>query len=196
MQDLWQDAENFRHETIEKVMPDSGVVLNIGFGGIEYDTKKCRHITLDIQRGRPTVWGTAEYLPFKSGVFDLVISTEIIEHVRYPKRMLNEVHRVLRRDGKWLMSTPNVATLMNRMALLFLGRFCPDRTLHDGKDAGHLHFWGREYLIEVLNQNGFSVIKSWHKFLQITRRHYISTDLTDKLFRNLCEQNLYLCIKV
>jgi SAM-dependent methyltransferase len=195
MKNIWEDAERFRHEIIEEVMPQSGFVLNIGYGGKDYDIKNCKHVTLDIQRGHPSVWGTAEQLPFKSDIFDLVIATEIIEHLRYPKQLLDEVYRILKVDGKWLMSTPNVATLMNRMALLCLGRFCPDRELHHGRDGGHLHFWGTEYLLEVLNENGFKVVKSWHKFLQVSPQRYISTRITDSLFRNLCEQNLYLCEK-
>jgi hypothetical protein len=110
--------------------------------------------------------------------------------------MLDEVHRVLKKNGKWLMSTPNVATLMNRAALFFFGRFIPDRTLHEDWKFGHLHFWDYHYTLNVLSQNGFVVEKTWHRFFQYWPGRYISTRFTDKLFKNLCEQNIFLCRKV
>jgi SAM-dependent methyltransferase len=196
VKDLWAAASEFRIEVIELIMPESGLILDIGSGGVDYNVKKCQRITMDITRGRPTVWGTAERLPFKSETFNLVISTEVIEHVRKPKRMLDEVHRVIKNDGKWLLSTPNIATLANRIALFFLGRFPPDRTLHDNHDVGHLHFWDRKFLLDILSKNGFRVEKSWHKFLQISPKIYISSSFMDKIFKNFLEQNLYLCNKV
>jgi hypothetical protein len=61
--------------------------------------------------------------------------------------------------------------------------------------VGHLHFWDQKYLFEVLEKTGFRVEKRWHKFLQISPQHYISTALTDSIFRNFCDQSLYLCNK-
>ena len=192
LKDLWPEQVKFRTEVIESVIPESGLILDIGSGGIKYNIKNCRYITLDIIRGRPTTWGNAECLPFKNDTFDLVISTELIEHVRYPKKFLDEVYRVLKGNGQWLMSTPNIATLANRIALLFLGRFPPDRTLHEDQEYGHLHFWDKKYLLKVLDQNGFTVIKSWHKFHQISPNTFITTSITDKAFKGFCDQNLYL----
>ena len=195
IKDLWPEQVKFRLETIESVIPDSGLILDIGSGGVQYNTKNCTRITMDIIRGTPTTWGNAESLPFKNGTFDLVISTELIEHVRYPKKVFEEVHRVLKSDGKWLLSTPNIATMANRFALLFLGRFPPDRTLHDVKDVGHLHFWDKNYLLQVLNENGFVVEKSWHKFLQISPSSYVSSNVVERVFKGCCDQNMYLCSK-
>jgi ubiquinone/menaquinone biosynthesis C-methylase UbiE len=195
IKDLWSEQEKFRVETIESIMPESGLILDIGSGGLEYNTRNCTSITMDINRGKPTTFGNAESLPYKNETFDLLISTELIEHVRYPKKLFDEVHRVLKSNGRWLLSTPNVATLANRFALIFLGRFPPDRTLHDENDVGHIHFWDKKYLLQVLDQNGFTVIKSWYKFLQISRNSYISSWVAERIFKNFCDQNIYLCSK-
>jgi len=49
----------------------------------------------------------AECLPFPSCSFDRVISREVIEHVANPALMLNEVFRVLKPDGRAVITTEN-----------------------------------------------------------------------------------------
>lgn len=49
---------------------------------------------------------TAEKLPFKSNQFDLVIATEIIEHLKNPDKMLKEIQRVLKPKAKVIVTTP------------------------------------------------------------------------------------------
>jgi SAM-dependent methyltransferase len=44
-------------------------------------------------------------LPFKDGVFDLVLSHAVIEHVPNAERYLGEIRRVLKRDGRCFLST-------------------------------------------------------------------------------------------
>lgn len=50
--------------------------------------------------------------PYDEGSFDLVICEELIEHLLFsPTFMLNEIHRVLKRGGKLIISCPNVARI-------------------------------------------------------------------------------------
>jgi ubiquinone/menaquinone biosynthesis C-methylase UbiE len=49
----------------------------------------------------------ATFLPFANNSFDMVVSFEVIEHVKDYKGFLSEIHRVLRRGGKLILSTPN-----------------------------------------------------------------------------------------
>jgi SAM-dependent methyltransferase len=49
----------------------------------------------------------AYYLPFRERVFDVVIMTEVIEHITDHHSVLSEVARVLRPKGKFIISTPN-----------------------------------------------------------------------------------------
>jgi GT2 family glycosyltransferase/glycosyltransferase involved in cell wall biosynthesis/SAM-dependent methyltransferase len=46
-------------------------------------------------------------LPFQAESFDVVTSFELIEHLEEPKTYMSEVRRVLRRDGLFIVSTPN-----------------------------------------------------------------------------------------
>ncbi len=46
-------------------------------------------------------------IPFPDNSFDYVFALEIIEHIDSPTILLNEVKRVLKKDGKFILSVPN-----------------------------------------------------------------------------------------
>jgi 2-polyprenyl-3-methyl-5-hydroxy-6-metoxy-1,4-benzoquinol methylase len=71
--------------------------------------KKC-----DIERER---------IPFNDEMFDCVLFTEVLEHLNYfkVKHALSEIRRVLKKGGLLILSTPNLASLENRI-LLFVGK--------------------------------------------------------------------------
>lgn len=48
-----------------------------------------------------------ELLPFEDGIFDIVISNHVIEHVTDQRRHLLEIRRVLRTGGCVYLATPN-----------------------------------------------------------------------------------------
>jgi GT2 family glycosyltransferase/SAM-dependent methyltransferase len=52
--------------------------------------------------------GDAQRLPFGAAVFDVVVSFETLEHLPDPGGFLDEVRRVLRPGGVFVVSTPNV----------------------------------------------------------------------------------------
>ncbi len=47
-------------------------------------------------------------LPFDSEIFDTVTSFETIEHLDNPLELLKEIKRVIKKSGKFIVSTPNV----------------------------------------------------------------------------------------
>ncbi|MFY9799638.1 MAG: flippase-like domain-containing protein, partial [Methanoregula sp.] len=49
----------------------------------------------------------AQYLPIKSSVADKIVCAEIIEHLKSPNRLVNEIARVLKRGGAVVITTPN-----------------------------------------------------------------------------------------
>ena len=53
------------------------------------------------------VIASGEYLPFRSNVFDLVISSHVIEHLNNPIKHLLEIYRILKVNGKLILKTPN-----------------------------------------------------------------------------------------
>jgi len=50
--------------------------------------------------------GSAYKLPFKTGSFDIVVSTEVIEHLSKTNKYLSEINRVVKSKGKVIITTP------------------------------------------------------------------------------------------
>ena len=48
---------------------------------------------------------SVEELPLKRNYFDIVIALDLIEHLYYPDHMLSAVRRVLRNDGRLIITT-------------------------------------------------------------------------------------------
>ena len=57
--------------------------------------------------------------PFEEDYFDDIFAGEVIEHLFDPDHFLDEVYRVLKPQGIFVLSTPNLAAIHNRIALLF-----------------------------------------------------------------------------
>ncbi len=69
---------------------------------------KCRRLDLD-----------KDDLPFPDNHFDAIFWGENIEHLFDPDHLLDEIFRCLSSNGICVISTPNLASLPNRIALLF-----------------------------------------------------------------------------
>jgi len=76
-----------------------------------------------------------EKLPFYDRSFDLVIMSEVLEHIVDSERALAEAARVSKEDI--LVSVPNTGFIKYRLQLLF-GRF-PKQWLLEPKE--HLRYW-------------------------------------------------------
>lgn len=59
-----------------------------------------------------------EEFPYKSDLFDIIISFEVIEHLRNPSLYLSEIYRVAKNNCLLLMSLPNIASFISRVRLL------------------------------------------------------------------------------
>lgn len=57
--------------------------------------------------------------PFEDNYFDTIFAGEVIEHLFDPDHFLDEIYRTLREEGLLVLSTPNLASIHNRIALLF-----------------------------------------------------------------------------
>ncbi|KKU86472.1 MAG: hypothetical protein A2667_03365 [Candidatus Wildermuthbacteria bacterium RIFCSPHIGHO2_01_FULL_47_27] len=60
-----------------------------------------------------------EKLPFEDNFFDIIFCGEVVEHIFDPDHLLDEIYRVLKPGGIAVITTPNLASYLNRIALLF-----------------------------------------------------------------------------
>jgi len=81
-------------------------VLDLGCGRGPYASHFANRVGCDIKPSPAVhVVADAEALPFGAGVFDMVLSTEMLEHVPNPQRAVAEIGRVLRPGGRLVLTT-------------------------------------------------------------------------------------------
>lgn len=103
----------------------------------------------------------SEKIPFPDASFDIVILSDIIEHIFDTDRLLAECYRLLVSKGKLFISTPNVASL-GRRCMLLLGispylEFSPHLSTNGLPSVGHIRYYTVKTLSEQLNYHNFSV---------------------------------------
>lgn len=84
--------------------------------------------------------------------FDVVISTEVVEHVFDPLEYARACFHALRPAGRFLCSTPHHGYVKN-LALALTDKF--DAHWEPARTGGHIKFWSRRTLGELLSQVGF-----------------------------------------
>jgi SAM-dependent methyltransferase len=63
-----------------------------------------------------------EKLPFENASFDFVSCNHVLEHVFRTEQLVREIRRITSSNGLALISVPNCAAWMNRLAFLFGGQ--------------------------------------------------------------------------
>ena len=90
-----------------------------------------------------------EPLPFPDDYFDGVLFTEVLEHLLYdPRKLVDEIYRVLRTKGELVVSTPNVLRVENRIKVLLGRNIYPQHEYFYFSDLYQRH--NREYTMQEL----------------------------------------------
>ena len=93
---------------IIKKTPPHLSILDIGSSNAPYKKllKSKKYTTLDInKRSNPDICCDAHEIPCKKESFDLILSTEFLEHSYDPKKAISELARVLKKGGSCVLST-------------------------------------------------------------------------------------------
>ncbi len=96
--------------------------------------------------------------PLAGESFDAIICADVLEHLRDPRPLLNQLHGFLKPGGSVLMSLPN-ASHLTVVASLLGGRFPYQK--NGLLDHTHLKFYGREDLEALLRECGL-LWQHWH----------------------------------
>lgn len=81
---------------------------------------------------------------FKDGSFDLVIASDVLEHIKDDSRALSDWHRILKNDGKLILFVPAFSSLWSR---------------HDEAN-NHFRRYTRPLLVEQLKRAHFKLQKA------------------------------------
>ena len=97
-----------------------------------------------------------------NGHFDIVIATDVVEHLVNPYQFLKNCRRLLRRDGWLILSFPNVHNVRSIIAYALIGRYSGffGRNFTDGHPLHDQHiFIPNRYLVEYfLRLNGIETV--------------------------------------
>lgn len=140
-----------RHLTLARQIPDGSRVLEVGCGSGDLASylmqrKMCEVLATDIseravslarQKGVKTILCdvASEPLGPEHGHFDFAVLSDVLEHCVQAERLINNVARSA---DVILVSVPNAAYFLNRMCLMFAGRFPTQWVCHP---AEHVRFW-------------------------------------------------------
>jgi 2-polyprenyl-3-methyl-5-hydroxy-6-metoxy-1,4-benzoquinol methylase len=108
----------------------------------------------------------APALPLRAASVDVIVMSEVIEHLVDTDSAIEAAHRALKPDGSLLLSTPNLAAWYNR-GLLALGvqPVFSEVSLRSvfgrpgSQVAGHLHMFTKRALVEFLSAYGFTCVQ-------------------------------------
>ena len=158
LQRYWQRR---RHRITTLWARGAARVLDAGCGSSHIIQSLNNAIGMDVGMGKlrylrrrypiPVLRGSAFALPFRDGVFDCVISSQVIEHIPFDEVIFSEISRVLRPGGTLIIGTPDYATVGWNVIEPLYGFVMPG-----GYRDEHVTHYTRQSLMAVLERHGFT----------------------------------------
>ncbi len=92
-------------------------------------------------------------LPFRDGTFDIILASEVVEHLAGGKRFLSEARRVLAPGGVLLLTTPNLWDIRRAWAAL------TRRQWSGYRDPTHINLLQPPRLAALMQEAGFHPVR-------------------------------------
>ena len=89
------------------------------------------------------VLATIDFLPFREDAFDLIVMSEVIEHLENAQNAMKEAFRVLQNKGKLILQTPNKQITKQKVV---------------AEKYGHVHEFSLKELFRFLSDFNFQVM--------------------------------------
>ena len=89
--------------------------------GIDYSLKFCKHSKELVKPGNSSVYVNSDacFLPIKNECVDAILAYAMIEHLYDVGKALEEMHRVLKKDGIILIHMPNLLSPLRPIKAIF-----------------------------------------------------------------------------
>jgi dolichol-phosphate mannosyltransferase len=159
LQRYWQRS---RHRIILTFIQRNASVLDIGCGSSRIILDLPEAVGMDIlhrklrwlqpQHGK-LVRASCLSLPFRSESFDVVVNSEVIEHVPDDPVILEEMWRVLRPGGKLILGTPDYSRRLWILLEWIYGKILPGAYAHE-----HITHYTHAGLRKRLEERGFEIL--------------------------------------
>jgi len=130
--------------------------VGIDFKAPELDHPKLRTIAMTLE----------DRLPFADASFDVVTLLAVLEHLSQPRRVLEEVARVLRPGGQVVITVPSKAAKPVLEFLAFRLHVVSEAEIRD-----HKRYYDRAALLELFASSGLRVDR--HAYFQLGMNNYL-----------------------
>ncbi len=96
----------------KQIKPGSKV-LDLGAGSLVFKQlfpKNVKYVSADIEKTSPDIdyICNARNLPFKNNQYDYILCSAVLEHIKEPNKVLSEIYRVLKPNGKVFLTVPHM----------------------------------------------------------------------------------------
>jgi len=104
------------------------------------------------------------FLPYGDETFDAVVCIEVIEHIEDQFKLVRELHRITRPEGRVIVTTPNLLNINSRLRFFFSGFWLlfaplPLRSKDPVHLGGHIHPVSFYYLAYMFYRAGFREVR-------------------------------------
>lgn len=126
-----------------------------------------RYMPENISYSSVDMYGNPDYkidlnkkkIPVKDNTFDILVCLETLEHTLYPKKIIEEIKRVTKKDGIFILSMPNDYNLWLRLNYLFgVKSECTDEPFEVVSKFQHIHKPRVKDILCLFSSN-FKIIK-------------------------------------
>jgi len=131
-------------EMLERLKDKDVYGVDVGEGFIRYCMSHCGYAKVSKQ--------SAEHLDFSSCSFEDVVCSEVIEHLDDPGKALREFHRVLKPNGRLILTTPRACLRWSVLEYVW------SHVRREKLEVNHDSFSGYR-LGRLLRNAGFNVVK-------------------------------------
>lgn len=131
--ELYHNEQKQKISQIIKYLPKTGVILDLGCAdGVfnKYVSKSNNLISFDLSfellrlnSNDKKFNGSILNLPFKSNYFDFVVSFSVFQDLPLIEKGVDEVYRILKKDGVLIVSFIHMSSKSEQLLELFLSKF-------------------------------------------------------------------------
>jgi SAM-dependent methyltransferase len=202
----YRRASKNLHETVVKLVkqysPKTIIDLGSGNGGIPLLLHR-EGFNITATDSNPKINEAADEIPCEqmdlnkplklNKKYDMVICTEVIEHLYNSKKLFSDAHKLLNKNGIFIFSTPNNQNWFGRLFFLFTGKF----PTFQGRPHEMKRSWFEPHITPIFVWQVRLLIRNLFKIERITFNRSVLPLLHINLpFKNLFfGQNLIMVLK-